>query len=640
MTDQSHNADLNVVATAQSHGADINVSPIVNREYVRMQGLILFPIGPSDMLKLGATMAAPAHDFVQLAATIRAADNRDAVKLGGLLKSVGNEYVRLGGTVMLGGVPTHSADLMIAFQTLEFLRLGGTINTTIKQGPCGSFPDSSYVKLGGWIVSAVPGQTSKQMPGTDYEDFLSSDVALSAYRQVSRFVLNGLGLIVTAFSAGVVSFQTRTRQWLRRVDAAPSGIVISTETQTRTLPTGEVITTTTERKLLKDIEATTVTTKTNRSPGRTTVQVIERSKTGKEVNREIKTNTSSGITHTVEKKTVTTSPPTKDNIQPIKVRTLDGFEHFQWFDAVNPEFSGGDQEGTTVTDHREQVIPSELNGQTVDAFGHPILALVVDETSSRPDGSVTETHTETIGVQNRGGTEVTDSESSFDGDKVISKSTTTHPDGSKTIVESTKDAQSGVSVEVTTDVATDEVGRQTTTTTTVERTTFFDAAQQKNRTTEKRTVTVVQNNEVQSSEVTEVTRDDFEDDIINRKIKVYLVQEFTITCIMDWQTKDALLETQIAHQKGFALLELFGQQLGNANLSWELRQRLIQQFEEANSCIAPVKLEALGKTYDVVFAPSASAFRAKYITGTEPHVYEVQLILQQRSDLITGTKGF
>jgi hypothetical protein len=41
-----------------------------------------------------------------------------------------------------------------------------------------------------------------------------------------------------------------------------------------------------------------------------------------------------------------------------------------------------------------------------------------------------------------------------------------------------------------------------------------------------------------------------------------------------------------------------------------------------------------------VFAPSASAFRPKLIPGTEPHVYELQLILQERSDLINGTVGF
>jgi hypothetical protein len=53
-----------------------------------------------------------------------------------------------------------------------------------------------------------------------------------------------------------------------------------------------------------------------------------------------------------------------------------------------------------------------------------------------------------------------------------------------------------------------------------------------------------------------------------------------------------------------------------------------------------VPMQALGKTYNVVFAPSASSFRAKYITGTDPTVYELQMILQQRSDLTTGERGY
>ena len=103
---------------------------------------------------------------------------------------------------------------------------------------------------------------------------------------------------------------------------------------------------------------------------------------------------------------------------------------------------------------------------------------------------------------------------------------------------------------------------------------------------------------------------------------------------------NALLERQIQHQRGFAELELLGQQLGNADLTWDLRHDLITKFEEAVERIRPLQLQALGRTYEIVFAPSASAFRARYIVGTEPHVYELQLIVHERGDIVTGLRGF
>lgn len=635
--DRTHQIDAYIEPLA-SHRLDAYIIGL-DESFVQLSANTNFPIVDPNYVRLLATILDLQRDFVLLAATVEAAD-RGFVNLAGILLADERQYVRLDASILNGGSEYVRLLAALVAGDVDFVKLAATLVQPVSKDSCGNFPDQSYVKLAAWIVSPPPND-SLELPGEQAlsDDFNSHQIAQALYHPVSRVKLDGISLIVTGFTSGIVSFQTRTRQWLRRVDAAPDGLVVSTETNIRTLTNGQTITTTTERKLERDKETTTISTVNSSTPERTTVQVIEKSRSGKTVKRTTDIQRTLGVQNSVEKKTVTSSPSTKDNIQPIQVRTLDGVQHYQWFSAVNPDWSTGDEEGTTTIERSEQIIPGVLNGQTVDAFGNPILVKITDEKVSKPLGQIINTHTEVVGVKREGGTTVTDEESTFDGLKTTVKKITYSPDGSSSVEESVTDNQSGDSVEVTTDVVTDEFGQVVTTVSTLVTVTVFDSVLGKNRTTETRTTKVTKSG-VSTTEVTVLTKGDFEDDIITKKIKVFFVQEFTITCLIDRFNMQALLGRHIQHQTQYARVELFGQQLGNANLTWELRQKLIEQFEEAVNCLGPMVLEALGNIYEVVFAPSASAFRAKYVVGTQPHAYELQLILQQRSDLVTGARNF
>ena len=640
--DQSKSHNIDALVTVQSgpntHSIDAFVT-VFNVSYLKLAGNIIFPINPSNgFVRIAGTIAAPQLSYVQLLATIKA-QSLVFVNLAGNIQSSTRAFVKLTGTISGDKTPTHNIDAVVSTPALSFVNLNATIQTKIATGPCGSFPDASFVKLAGWIVSQ---NDSIQAPNSGFssiDDFLSSQIALSSYKPISVISLAGINLIITAFTAGVISWQTRTRSWLRRIDEAPGGILLTTEVNTHTLPNGAVITTTTTREQFKDTLITTVVIQNSATPQRTSTVVTEKTKGGQTTTRETETTNINGIINKQVKKTVFSEPPTNDNIQPIRVRTLDGVEHFQFFDQVNPEWAGGEAEGVTTTNTKEQIIPGILNGQTQDAFGNPILTKVTNEVVQKPTGELIETHTEETGTRRDVGSITTDVTEQFNGIITITHKVTRFPDGSTEVVDITKNNITGDSTETTTEVVIDEFGQVTTTVTVIETKTFLDPTTNLLRTTETKTVKVTKSG-VTTTDTTVLTTNDFEDDIVNDKIKVIFIQEFTITAVLDWQSLGALEEINISHQKNFALLELFGQMLGNATLSYALRQRLISQYNTANACVAPVPLQANGKLYEVVFAPSASALRAKYIPGTEPHVYEVQFILQQRSDLITGTRQF
>jgi hypothetical protein len=638
----SHNVDacIDTPNVSASHSIDayaLSSGSIQSLAYVNLELDAIFPGDPANTVNLNIDGLAPGFGFVNLALTATPV-TEDYVKLGLSASRQTEGYVKLGLTTFLCDLPTHSMDVLISLGNLSYVRLGILGVQGLQPGISLRFPDTSFVKLALWAVSSVPGQNSKQDPGKDIGiDFLSSQEALGVYRPISLISVNGINLIITSFIAGVTSYQTRTKQWMRRVDEAAGGIVISTEITTHTSPVGRTTTTT---RQIKQVQDTTITTVTVQDEGMSTVtaSVTETSKSGKEVKRQIQTNTENGIRHTIEKKVVSSQPPTRENLQPIRVRNLKGMEFYQWFGQPNEEWAGGEVEGTTTTETDTQIVPSSLNGATVDSFGNPILAKITDQTATKPTGEVIQTYTEVIGTQ-EAGTIVTDSESDFNGLQTTTVTTTRYPDGSSTVTTTVVDNLTGDSVETAIETATNEVGQVTITTTVAETKTFADPVTGQVRQTVTKTVTTVVDG-VTTTDVTTVANNDFEDDIISDKIKVFLVQEFTITCIIDWMSMQSLEETFGTHQIGYARLELYGQQLGNANLSWPYRQRLISQYNGAMDSITPVPMQALGKTYNVVFAPSASSFRAKYITGTDPTVYELQMILQQRSDLTTGERGY
>lgn len=496
----------------------------------------------------------------------------------------------------------------------------------------------------------VPPNDSLQMPGQGYtttDDWYSSTDAGASYLPSSLFNLSGatlptggINLVVTAFTAGVTSYQTRTRSWLRRVDAAPSGLVQINQTNTHTLPNGAVITTTTQTTQNQDITTVLTTTQSSATPTRTSSVLTEKAASGQTATTESDTTTINGIVNTKTTKTVFSTPPTTENIQPLQVRTLDGVIHYQWFAGViNPEWAGGDAEGQTTSTSQTQISPGILNGQAVDQFGNPILQRTIAATVITPDQKMVQTTTVEIGTSRDYGTTTVNQNIQWNGLQKTTLTTTFFPDGSQQVTKKVENQLTGDSTETDTETVTDEYGQVTTTVTGIETKTFQDPVSGLMRQQITKNVAVTKGGVTTTDSVT-TTTDDFEDSIISQKIKVYFIQEFTITCAIDELSMIALSEVNITTQKNFALLELFGQQLGNANLSWVLRNSLINQFNAANAAITPMQLQALGKLYAVVFAQSASAFRAKYIPGTEPHAYELQMILQTRSDIVTGTFGF
>jgi hypothetical protein len=651
--DQMHNVDADILVPAQvsevhnvdayvqivqiSHSIDADIIVVALVSFVRFFGSIIFPINPTNgFVRLAGTVLEPQLSFVNLAATIEG-KSLSFINLAGTVQVALRNYVKLAGNISSDKTPTHHVDADISTQSLSFVQMVGTIVGAVSPGPCTKFPDASYVKLAGWIV--IPGD-SVQMPNSGFsraDDFLSSQVALQAYKPMSIISLAGYNLIITAFTAGVFSWQTRARTWLTRQDEIPNGILLTTTTSVHTLPNGAIVTTVTQVKLVQDVQVTIVTIKNSATPQRTSVIVTEKNQSGQTVTRETDTTNVNGVISTQTKKTVYTQPPDVDNIQPITVRTLDGVTHYQFFDQVNTEWAGGDQEGVTQTQTQETITPGSLNGKTQDQFGNPILTRISDTIVNDPTGKLTHTHTEETGIRGVG-TTTTDTQDSFNGIIETTIATTTFPDGSQEVKKRVKNSLTGDTTETSTEQVTDEFGQITTTVTHTEIKTFADPVTGALRQVTTKTVNVTKSG-VNTVDSTVVTTDNFEDVIINDKIRVIAIQEFTITCVIDEFTMFALWEINESHQKQYALQELFGQQLGNANLSYALRQRLIGQFNAAN-CVPCVNLQANGRTWCVVFAPSASAFRPKLILGTEPHVYELQLIVQARSNLIDGTIGF
>jgi hypothetical protein len=638
-TDRHHNVDLYVLApgviTDQSHGVDLFVEQRTV-EAVNLSGFFIFSIRPTAYVKLAASFATPALSFVQLAADFRT-HSEGFVELAGRFQKRGSAFTKLAGSFQRAG-QSHNVDLVVSTPNVSFVSLAASFVQPLRAQFCGGFPDASYVRLAAWFVT--PGG-STQMPGTPgftaADDFLSAQVALAAYKPISIISLAGFSLIVTAFTSGVISWQTRARSWLTRLDEAPGGVLLTTTVNTHTLPNGDVITTTTTVKQVQDATITTVVITDSGTPERVSTIVTETTKSGQTTTQESETNTINGVINTQTKKTVSSQPPETENIQPIQVRTLDGNIHYQFFDQDNPAWAGGEQEGVTNSAKQVSVGPGTLNGQTTDQFGNPILERVTVETVTTPDGKVINTNTTEVGI-NDVGTTVTATESSFTGIQTTTTKKVTHPDGSQDVTVTVVNDITGDSTETSTEVTTDEFGQVTTTVTQTETKTFPDPVTNVIRQTITKTVTVTKSG-VSTTDVTVETSNDFDDAIIGDKFKTIFIQELTISCVIDEQTMYGLSEYNISHQKQFALQDLFTQLLGNAKLSYALRQSFIQQFNDAN-CVKPLTLQANGKVFNVVFAPSASAFRAKYIPGTEPHVYELQLILQERSDLINGATGF
>jgi len=497
---------------------------------------------------------------------------------------------------------------------------------------------------------SVPPNDSLQVPGqgfTTTDDWYSSADALASYGPTSVFTIfpptlpaTGISLVVTAFTAGVASYQTRTRTWLRRVDAAPNGVVVVTQVNTHTLPNGAVITTTTQTTQTQDVTSILTTIQNSATPTRTSSILTEKFSNGTTAKTETDSITINGVVNTSSKKTVYSTPPTTENIQPIQVRTLDGVLHYQWFaNVINPEWAGGDQEGVTNTTTQTSIGPGTLNGQTTDAFGNPILQRTSTSNVATPDGKTISTTTVEVGTSKDYGTTTTQESESFIGLQKTTKIYTNYPDGSQRVETKVENYLTGDITETDQETVTDEYGQVTVTTVNTETKTFPDPVTGAMRQQITKT-TIVNKGGVITTDTVVTTTNDFEDSIVSQKIKVYFLQEFTITCVIDEMSMLALQDINITNQKNFALLELFGQQLGNANLSWLFRQELINQFNNTVAAIVPFTLQALGRQYQVVFAQSASAFRAKYIPGTIPHVYELQMILQSRADVVTGTFGF
>lgn len=623
-------------------------SVVLSRNFVNLAGAIQFPISPSAYIKLAGTITQPTRNYVNLLGTIVSKNNFVSINLAGTITTISRNYIKLAGSI----VGTFSRNYIklagsIVISARNYINLAGTIVQKLAPGPSGVFSDAVYIKLTGWIVNPVSTNDSRQMPGEGFtitDDWLSSQDALASYKPTSKFTIfgstlpsTGIGLLITAFTAGVVSFQTRTRTWLRRVDQAPGGTLINTKTNNHTLPNGTVITTTTTTKQVGDILTTTVVIQNSGTPTRTSTIITEKNGSGQTLTREIETDTINGIINTLEKKTIFTQPPTKDNIQPLQVRTLDGVYHYQFFGTVNAEWAGGDQEGLTTTSRATQIVPGTLNGKSTDPYGNLIYNMITDETETDPTGKVIDTHTEQIGTRKDIGTTTTDTTEQFQGLLTTVVKKITYPDGSSKVINTSTNPITGDSVQVTTETVTDEYNQVTTTVTNEETKIFQDPVTNATRKTITKTVNVTKGS-VTTTDTSVDTTTDYEDDIIRNKVKVYFIQEITLTCVIDEFSMMALSEVNITHQKNYALLELFGQQLGNANLSFPLRQQLIAQFNQANSLL-PVTLQALGRNHQVVFAQSASAFRAKYIPGTEPHCYELQMILQERSDLMNGAFG-
>lgn len=635
--DKVHSGDAFIIIPSFSHFGDAYIIA-VEVSAVRLQGNIQFPIPPQGFVFFNGTILAPQLSFVNLNGTIQGG-TLSFVSLNGTIRIQNLSYVQLQGTISDAkqASPQHNADFYVSTASISFVNLAASIVASVSPGPCSSFPDASFCKLSGWIV--IPGD-SQQMPNSGFsaaDDFLSSQIALAAYKRMSIVNLAGFNLIITALTTGVLSWQTRARSWLTRVDEAPGGILLTTSTTVHTLPNGAVVTTTTEQRQQQDTAVTIVTINNSATPERTSVIVTEKTQSGQTITRESDTTNINGIRNTLTKRTVYTTPPETDNIQPITVRTLDGVSHYQFFDQINTEWAGGDQEGLTNTINQEQIMPGSINGETTDPFGNPILTRVTDNQLTDPSGKFTHTHTEETGITDVG-TTTTDTAEQFNGIIDTTVTTTTYPDGSQEVKTTVKNLITGDTIETDNETVTDEYGQVTNTVTTDETHTFVDPITGILRTIETKTV-IVNKGGVITTDTTVATTDNFEDDIVDDKIKVIFIQEFTITCVLDETTMYAIWEINENHQKQYALQELFGQMLGNANLSYALRQSVFAQFNAAN-CVPSVPLQTMGKVFQVVFAPSASAFRAKYIPGTEPHVYELQMILQERSDMINGTIGF
>lgn len=604
------------------HSVDVWVSPVIKRQFVNLAMNLQFPIDPTQgYVKFAGTLATQQLSFVTLLGTIKV-QSETFVSLAGTIQSTTRSYVKLAGSIVNHTLTQHNVDCVVSTSSLSYVQLNGTIRGAIGPGPCGSFPDASYVKLAAWIVKP---NDSIQMPNSGFapsEDWFSSQDALASYKAVSLFKLAAINLIVTAFTTGVISWQTRTRSWLRRVDAVPNGILLTTSVNTHTLPNGAVITTTTQVFQIQDTIKTVVTIQNSATPTRTSTIVTEETKSGQKSIRESETKNEQGVKVTTTKN-VFSKPPTTENIQPLRVTTLDGVQHYQFFGIINTEWAGGDQEGTTTSS-----VTESIQGNTK----------TTDEIVDTPDGKHIETTTVITG-SNEAGTTTTDTTENFVGLQTTVHKVVTFPNKQQIITDTLTTDLPSDSHSVETEVVTDEYGQVTTTVTDTETKTFQDPQTGLARTQITKKVTVTKG-AVTTVDTTVQTTDDFENDIVNQKVQVFLIQEFTINCVIDELSMFALWEINETHQQNFALLELFGQQLSNATLSYAFRQNLIKQFNAANSCIKPVTLQANGRTYQVVFAPSASGFRAKFIPGTEPHVYELQLILQERSNLITGTQGF
>jgi len=638
------NADTYIFGTefffSHAWNADAYISPLAIG-FIQLEVDLIPSIIPGNFIKLASDLIAQSRGFVQLATTLQS-KVLGFVQLNTSLQEKVRSYVKLSTDLQKGGYPSWNADCYISLgNNLSFVQMAVDLAANVIATGCdGSYPDINFVKLEAWLIEAGSGPgSSHQAPGisllTTTDDWNASSDAALAYPVIARFVLAGINLIVTGFTAGVMSYQTRTRQWLRLVDYLPGGVVVSEQTSTRTLPNGQVITTVVTTTLVQDV-TTTATVVTYGGTGRVSTSIVSVDKNGTEVKRQIETNTTNGVQHTVENKIVTSQPPTTENVQPIKVVTLDGVNHYQFFGTPNPNWAGGDQEGTTTTESTSQIVPASLNGETVDSLGNPILAKVTNSNVATPDGKVINTNTTEIGTM-AAGTTYTDTASQFNGIQTTTVVTTNYPDGSQSIVTTVTDILTGDSVQTTVENDTDENGLVTTITTVVETKTASTA--NGNQTTVTTTKTT-QGPSGTTTDTTVATRNNFEDALLSAKIKVYTIQEFTINCVIDQFNMKALLEHQIDHQKNFAIVELIGQQLGNMDLSWSLRNDLIDQFNTAMNCIVPLQLQALGSTHNVIFAPSAAAFRAKYIPGTMPPVYELQMILQERSDTVTGLVGF
>ena len=674
-----------------THNIDAAISLPSNTSagFVNLRANLIFAIIPGNYIRLAVNLLTPQEQFVQLSAQLRTS-NRSFINLAAQIVSGSRSYVRFKATILGGAYLSHSIDASIGssfcIPIVPPNLIPGVAPQVILPPPPTGLTDAclnqsyvrlaatligssrSFVKLAAWIVphagfsehapihgrmltaSGAPAGSSIQMPGNPNfsadDDFLSSQLALQSYSKNSIFTLTGptlppagISLIIQAFTAGVQSFQTRTRSWLKREDNAPNGILVTQTQNTHKLPNGAVITTTTQVTKQQDITITIVTIQNSSTPSRVTKIVTEKNASGNTTTRETDTVTTNGVIHSETKKTVFTQPPTNDNIQPLTVRTLDGILHYQFFTKDNPEWAGGDAEGVTTTDVDSFIAPGVLNGASTDGFGNPIYKKVSKTSETDPTGKVTITNTEEVGTRRDVGTTVTDTNESFNGIETKVTKTVHYPDGATEITVTDKNSITGDTHSVTTEEVTDEFGQVTTTVTDEETKTFPDPVTGVIRQLITKTITVTKNG-VSTTDTTVTQSNDFDDDIIGQKIQVYGIQEFSLTCIIDEMNMLALSDVNNTHQRSYALLELFGQQLSNGTLSYALRQQLIKQFNQANLNLAPLNMLALGRNYSIVFAQSASGFRAKYIVGTEPHAYELQLVLQSRANLIDGTFGF